>query len=35
MRDNITYGHPDATEEEVIYAARRAQAHEFISSLPQ
>ncbi|MFZ2147784.1 MAG: ABC transporter ATP-binding protein [Sedimentisphaerales bacterium] len=31
---NIAYGKPDATEEEVIAAARRAFAHEFISPLP-
>jgi ATP-binding cassette subfamily B protein/ATP-binding cassette subfamily B multidrug efflux pump len=30
IRDNIAYGKPDATEEEVIEAARRASAHEFI-----
>ena len=32
-RDNILYGRPDATEEEVVEAARRAEAHEFISEL--
>jgi len=31
IRDNIRYGRPDATDEEVIAAARAAQAHEFIS----
>jgi len=31
---NIAYGHADATEEEVIAAARAAQIHDFISSLP-
>ncbi len=31
--DNILYGHPDATREEVIEAARRAEAHEFILGL--
>ena len=35
IRDNIRYGRPDASEEEVIRAARAAQAHEFISSTPQ
>ena len=30
VRDNILYGRPDATEAEVIAAARRAEAHEFI-----
>ncbi len=29
-RDNILYGRPDATEEEMIAAARAAEAHEFI-----
>jgi ATP-binding cassette subfamily B protein len=29
-RDNILYGRPDATEEEMIEAAKRAEAHEFI-----
>jgi len=32
---NIRYGRPDASEEEVYAAARKAQLHEFISSLPQ
>jgi subfamily B ATP-binding cassette protein MsbA len=31
---NIAYGKPDATQEEIIAAARRAFAHEFISPLP-
>jgi ATP-binding cassette, subfamily B, multidrug efflux pump len=35
VRDNIRYGKPDATEEEVFNAARAAQAHEFILELPQ
>ena len=30
IRDNIRYGRPDATEEEVFSAAKAAQAHEFI-----
>jgi ATP-binding cassette subfamily B protein len=34
IRDNIRYGRPDATDEEVIAAARVAQAHEFISEFP-
>jgi ATP-binding cassette subfamily B protein len=34
IRDNIRYGRPDATEKEVIAAAKAAQAHEFISHLP-
>jgi ATP-binding cassette subfamily B multidrug efflux pump len=33
IRDNIRYGRPEATEEEVIAAARRAEAHEFILQL--
>lgn len=31
--DNIAYGKPDATKEEVIAAAKKAHAHEFIESL--
>jgi len=34
IRDNIRYGRPDATEEEVVSAAKAAQAHEFIMSFP-
>lgn len=30
IRENIAYGRPDATEEEIIQAAKRAQAHDFI-----
>ena len=33
--DNIRMGNPNATEEEVIAAAKAAQCHEFISELPQ
>jgi len=33
-RENIAYGRPDATEEEIIEAARQAQADEFIQQLP-
>lgn len=33
--DNIRYGKIDATEEEVIEAAKKAHAHEFISKLPE
>lgn len=32
-RDNIKYGKPDATEDDVITAAKRAEAHEFILGL--
>ena len=35
VRDNIAYGRRDATEEDVLDAARRANAHEFIARLPQ
>ena len=34
IRDNIKFGRPDATEEEVIMAAKAAQAHDFIMSFP-
>lgn len=34
VRDNIAYGKPDATLEDVIVAAKTAQAHEFISEMP-
>lgn len=34
VRDNIAYGRPDATSDEVVDAARAAQAHEFITRLP-
>jgi ABC-type multidrug transport system fused ATPase/permease subunit len=34
VRDNIAYARPEATDEEVELAARRAQAHEFIARLP-
>lgn len=34
VRDNIRYGQPDADDEEVIAAAKIAQAHEFITRLP-
>jgi len=33
VRDNILYGRPDATEEEMIAAARQAEAHDFILDL--
>ena len=35
IRENITMGKPDATEEEVVRAARLAHAHGFIKRLPQ
>jgi ATP-binding cassette subfamily B protein len=33
--ENIRYGRPDASREEVIAAARAAEAHEFLDALPQ
>ena len=33
MRDNILYGRPDASEEELVAAATRAEAHDFIQHL--
>ena len=33
VRDNILYGRPDATEEQMIAAAKRAEAHDFIQDL--
>ncbi len=33
VRDNILFGKPDATEEEMIAATKQAQAHEFIKEL--
>jgi len=35
IRENIAYGRPDATEEEIIEAAKRAQAHDFIMQIPE
>ena len=35
VRENIAYGRPDATDEQIRDAARRAQADEFISRMPQ
>lgn len=34
IRDNIAYGRPDASEEDVIAAAKAAHAHSFIRRLP-
>lgn len=34
IMDNIRYGRPDATDEEVVCAAKNANAHEFIMSFP-
>jgi subfamily B ATP-binding cassette protein MsbA len=35
IADNIRFGKPDATDEEVIAAAKIANAHEFIQEMPQ
>lgn len=35
IRDNIAYGKPDAPEEEIIRAAKKAYAHSFIKRMPQ
>ena len=35
IRDNIAYGRPEATEEEIIAAAKAARAHGFIKRLPE
>jgi subfamily B ATP-binding cassette protein MsbA len=34
IRDNIAYGRPDATDEQIAAAAKDANAHEFITALP-
>jgi len=33
IRENIAYGRPEATEEEIIEAAKRAQAHDFVMQM--
>jgi ATP-binding cassette subfamily B multidrug efflux pump len=35
IKDNIRYGRPEATDDEVIEAAKAAQAHDFIIALPK
>jgi ABC-type multidrug transport system fused ATPase/permease subunit len=35
IRENIAYGRPEATEEEIIMAARKANAYNFISTFPE
>ncbi len=35
VRNNIAYGRPDATQEEVVRAAKLAKLHDFVASLPQ
>lgn len=34
VRENIALGHPGATQEEIVFAAKQAQADEFINTLP-
>jgi ATP-binding cassette, subfamily B, multidrug efflux pump len=34
IRDNISYGNPDADMDDIVDAAKRAQAHDFIMELP-
>ena len=34
IRNNVAYGKPEATEEEIVAAAKAAQIHEYIESLP-
>jgi ATP-binding cassette subfamily B protein len=34
VRENLAFGRPEATDEELVHAARLAQAHEFIDRLP-
>jgi ATP-binding cassette subfamily B multidrug efflux pump len=35
IRDNIAFGRPDATDDEVIAAAKAAAAHDFIAGFPR
>jgi ATP-binding cassette subfamily B protein len=35
LKENIAYGKPDASEDEIIEAAKKANAHEFIETLPK
>ena len=35
IRDNIAYGRPEASEEEIVAAAKQANAHRFIRRLPK
>jgi subfamily B ATP-binding cassette protein MsbA len=35
VRDNIAFGRPDATEKQIVEAAKSASAHEFISRMPR
>ena len=33
IKENISYGYPDASDEEIVNAAKMARCHEFISKL--
>jgi ABC-type multidrug transport system fused ATPase/permease subunit len=35
VRENIAFGHPGASEEEIVAAAQAAQAHDFVMDMPQ
>ncbi len=35
IKDNIMYGNPDASDEEIVEAAKRANIHDFIMELPE
>jgi ABC-type multidrug transport system fused ATPase/permease subunit len=35
IRENIAYGKPGATDEEIIIAAKKANAHDFVSAFPE
>jgi ATP-binding cassette subfamily B protein len=35
VRENIAYGQPEATQQQIIEAAKQAEAHDFISAMPQ
>src|SRR5207237_156545 len=35
VRENIAFGNPEATDEDVVHAARLAQAHDFVAALPE
>jgi ABC-type multidrug transport system fused ATPase/permease subunit len=35
VRENIAFGRPDATEEEIVAAAKAAQLHQFIMEMPE
>lgn len=35
IKENIAYGKPNATDEEIMEAARQANAHEFVSKFPE